>query len=411
MKIGIIGSGLGGLLSGMSLAKKRHKVTIFEKLPYSGGRFTNLTYLGFELSTGALHMIPHGANGPLGQMLKHLGIDVEIIPSNPPGVFRIDGEDYLYNEVPGLFSLKEKLQITRILADLKFGSGGDESYKDWLKKRIKNQLIFDIADSFCGWALSLDSDDISSRELISMTKNIRKFGVAGIPKGGCKGITSALTVEFENLGGQILYKTPVDSILIEDGKVMGLSTENERFDFDVVLSNIGPKATIKLCGEENFDKGYVKAMKNIKEVGGIKISVSCDKPMIGHTGILFTPQAKRIDGANEVTNADPSLAPKGKHLLMTHQRLQSEDLKKEIELGIEDLHELFPDFEKHCEILLVQSYRDGWPVNRTPSGKYLSPDTPIRGLYCVGDAIKPEGWMETEGVAKGVEMMLKRLEG
>jgi hypothetical protein len=96
---------------------------------------------------------------------------------------------------------------------------------------------------------------------------------------------------------------------------------------------------------------------------------------------------------------------------MTHQRLQSEDLKKEIELGIEDLHELFPGFEKHCEILLVQSYRDGWPVNRIPSGKYLSPDTPIRGLYCVGDAIKPEGWMETEGVAKGVEMMLKRLEG
>jgi phytoene dehydrogenase-like protein len=268
LKVGIIGSGLGGSLSGVSLAKKRHKVTIFEKLPYSGGRFTNLTYLGFELSTGALHMIPHGANGPLGQMLKNLSIDVEIIPSNPPGAFRINGEDYLYNEVPELFSLKEKLQITRILADLKFGSGGDESYKDWLKKRIKNQLIFDIADSFCGWALSLDSDDISSRELISMTKNIRKFGVAGIPKGGCKGITSALTVEFENLGGQILYKTPVDSILIEDGKVMGLSTEDESFDFDVVLSDIGPKATIELCGEENFDKGYVKAMKNIKEVGG-----------------------------------------------------------------------------------------------------------------------------------------------
>ncbi|RLG59028.1 MAG: oxidoreductase, partial [Candidatus Hydrothermarchaeota archaeon] len=51
-------------------------------------------------------------------------------------------------------------------------------------------------------------------------------------------------------------------------------------------------------------------------------------------------------------------APKGKHLLMSHQPLDSKaNVKSEAKLGIEDLHELFPDFERHCEILAVQVFK------------------------------------------------------
>ncbi|MEE8167810.1 MAG: NAD(P)/FAD-dependent oxidoreductase [Candidatus Hydrothermarchaeales archaeon] len=408
MRIGVVGAGLGGLLSAVSLVKKGHEVIIFEKLPYSGGRFTNIKYQGFALSTGALHMIPHGSNGPLASMLKNLGIAVKIIPSDPPGVFRIDGKDYRHNEIPRLFSMRDKIRITKLIADLKFGSGGNETFRQWLHERINNELVYAISDSFCGWTLSVSLDEISSREVISITRNITKLGAAGIPQGGCKGVTRALVKEFKRLNGQILYKKPVNAISIEDGRVKGLSTQEDNYEFDVIISDIGPKKTIELCGEVNFDRSYVKAVSNAREVGGIKISIACDKPMLKHTGVLFTP-TRRINGANEVTNADPSLAPKGKHLLMTHQKLESNNIKKEIKLGIEELHEIFPDFDKHCKILMVQSYRDGWPVNRTPSGKHLSPESPIDGLYYVGDAIKPEGWMETEGVAKGVELMLSRL--
>ncbi|MFQ5887764.1 MAG: FAD-dependent oxidoreductase, partial [Candidatus Hydrothermarchaeales archaeon] len=239
MRVGVVGSGLGGLLSGVSLAKNGHEVTVFEKLPYFGGRFTNINYKGFELSTGALHMIPHGNNGPLAGMLRSLGIEVEIIPSDIIGTYRVNGRDYQHSEVANLFSLRERVQLTKIMAELRFGSGTDESYKDWLKKRIKNKLVFEISDSFCGWSLSVDSSSISSRELIAATKNINKYGGAGVPKGGCKGVTGALVKEIERLGGEILYKTPVKSIDVNNGKVTGLSTKKESYDLDVVISDIG----------------------------------------------------------------------------------------------------------------------------------------------------------------------------
>ena len=66
MKIGIVGAGLGGLLAG-ALLSKDNEIIIYEKLPLVGGRFTNIEYKGYQLTTGALHMIPHGADGYLAQ--------------------------------------------------------------------------------------------------------------------------------------------------------------------------------------------------------------------------------------------------------------------------------------------------------------------------------------------------------
>lgn len=409
MQIGVIGSGLGGLLAGVSLIKRGHDVTIFEKRSRFGGRFTNFEYKGFQLSTGALHMIPHGKNGPLGSMLKSLGIDVDIMHPKPEAYFKINGRNYLFGQLPELFSLRERVTLASILVSLKSGTNGNGTYREWLKSHIDNKLVIELADSFCGWALSIDSDEISSEELVTITANITKLGGPGIPMGGCRGISGALAREFEDLGGTIHYKTPVDSIKILDGEVKGVNAK-DNFKFGVVISDIGPKETLKLCDAKNFEPNYIREVNKTREACGIKISVACKKPMLEHPGVLFTPQAQRIDGINEVTNADPSLAPEGMHLMMTHQRLDpSKDVVSETELGIKDLHTIFPDFDKYCKILLVQTFKNQWPVNRSMSGYEISSDSPIDGLYYVGDAIKPTGWMETEGVAAGVETVVKEI--
>ena len=91
MKIGIVGAGLGGLLAGALLSKdKENDITIYEKLPFVGGRFTNIEYKGYQLTTGALHMIPHGADGYLAQLLNKAGCNVNIVNSNPDGLFRVN---------------------------------------------------------------------------------------------------------------------------------------------------------------------------------------------------------------------------------------------------------------------------------------------------------------------------------
>jgi len=82
MRVVTVGAGLGGLLTSAFLAKAGHEVTVLEKSSFIGGRFTNLNYKGFGLSTGALHMVPHGENGPLAYLLRLLNADVKIVNSD-----------------------------------------------------------------------------------------------------------------------------------------------------------------------------------------------------------------------------------------------------------------------------------------------------------------------------------------
>lgn len=411
MKAMVIGAGLGGLLAGFGLLKEGYEVTVFESLDYPGGRFTNREYKGYQLSTGALHMIPHGRRGPLGRMLRSLGLEVEIIDSVPDGLFRVKGREYLFDDIPGLFSLADKVKLSAVLAKLTLGGGGEESFKNWLQRQIKNDLALKLADSFCGWALSIDSSQISAKELIAITKNVNRLRGPGIPLGGCKGVIDAIVEGLESEGGKLELVCRVKKIGIKEEKVNYIVTGREKYDCDLVVSDIGPKATLKLCGEENFPRSHAEKIAGIKEAAGIKISVACNKAMLEHSGVLFTPEAVRIRGINEVTNADPNLAPAGKHLLMSHQSLApGKDIREEIQLGIKDLHSLFPDFKDHCRVLAVQCYRNGWPVNRAVSGEAMNPETPVKGLYLVGDAVKPRGYMETEGIAAGVRLALEGIE-
>lgn len=408
MKIGVIGAGLGGLLAAASLGKAGHDIEIFERLPYHGGRFTNIDYKGFRLSTGALHVVPHGPGGPLGTMLKRLGANVSIVPTNPPGLFRIKGKDYTHNELPGLFGTWNKVKLLKVMADLKYSNGGDESYLEWVSKRVSHHMAFGLADSFCRWSLSLDADEVSSREIVAITRNVHRYGGPGIPIGGCKSVSDSLESLITAAGGTIKYSTPVEEIHVEDGRVRGISTKAGEHTFDVVISDIGPKATIELCKNTDFPKEYTEFVSSSKSANGIKMSFALDSPLIGQTCCIFTPEAERVGGLVELTHTDPGFAPKGRHLLMSHQKLIGNNVEKEIEQGIEDIKDAFPGFEKHSKLLMVQSYKNHWPVNRTTSGMHIPPETPVHGLYNVGDGIKPLGLMETEGVAGGVELMLER---
>jgi phytoene dehydrogenase-like protein len=407
MKAIIIGAGLGGLLAGAKLCREGYVVEVFERLPFIGGRFANLDYRGFKLSTGALHMIPHGSRGPLAQMLREVGAEVNIIDSDPMAIIRKeDGENIEFHDFRNELSITKRVKLGTILAySLKFKPKSDISFRDWVLKYFDDEFLMKLADSFCGWALSLKAKDVPAREMLEIIDNMYLYKGSGVPMGGCGAVTVALADVIRSYGGKIHTRSCVDKIIIDGNTAKGVRMNGKIVDADLVISDTGHHETTRMY--ECRDEEYLKRLNSVVPSKGIKICLGASEPLIGHSGVYFTPYAERINGINEVTHADPSLAPPGEHLVMSHQAVFSDNLEEEINIGLSDLKGLFPN--KKYEVLMVQSYSDGWPVNRASSGSDTGNLTPVGCLYIVGDGAKGKGGIEVEGVALGVRNVMREI--
>jgi phytoene dehydrogenase-like protein len=407
MKVSIIGAGLGGLLAGAALSRE-HDVDIYERLDIYGGRFTNLPYQGFQLTTGALHMIPHGPSGPLAGLLKQVGADVKIVRCSPEAGFMTrDNRQISFYSFRELLSPRAQALLPVLMAKMlvqKKGTVADMVLDDpeWLA----------LSDSCCGWALSTLSRDTPAAEASAIMKHTigggpGKYNTPGVPMGGCGAVVDALARKIEANGGRIHLGSKVGSVIVEDRNARGIVVNGDKHASDIVISDIGHKLTADMYDAGHLNPKYLALLQKVRPSAGIKICLAAEEPLVGHAGVLFTPYAQRVNGMNEVTHIDPSLAPEGMHLTMSHQALRSADVQQEIKLGLQDLRNMFPG--KKYSVLLVQSYRDDWPVNRIASGFDPGNLTPVKGLYVVGDGAKGKGYIEVEGVASGVANLLGML--
>ncbi|NJE04075.1 NAD(P)/FAD-dependent oxidoreductase [Thermococcus sp. MV11] len=410
MRAVVIGSGIGGLLTASFLAKNGYDVTVIEKAPYIGGRFTNLEYKGFGLSTGAFHMLPHGEDGPLAHLLKLLGAEVKIVNSDPKGMIFYEGRTFSYREGWKYLGFREKARAMKLMADVRrgklpVGEEAEMSGREWIRERVGDNEFVDLFfQSFLGWADSVL--DVPAGELAREIKAALRWGGPGLIKGGCKSIPEALSMIIRMNRGRIITGKKAVEIDVEKKRV--ITADNDELPYDVLISNVGIKETVELIGRDNFEREYLKRVDSLRPSEGIKYNVALKgEPRVGNT-VVFTLDTERINGYNEPSSLSPELAREGYTLIMLHHALQSRNVKAERKKGIEDIYRIFPNLDNEGEILLVQTYLDGNPVNRVASGQTVE-DFPMSDVYIVGDAYKLPGGIEVEGIALGVMRTLERL--
>ena len=431
----IIGAGLGGLLSAAQLVQRGKRVAIVERLPHSGGRFTAKTYQGAQISTGAVHMVPFGSSGVLARMLRRLHIPHRFFDAEVFGSFHVHGKQIRSRGLLGLYKVfgpRQFFWFTRIgyLIFLRRLPKEQRSipFDQWLERHInvkRNPELVAFFSSISRFALSLELHQVSTEEVIKTTKNMLRFGAPAIVEGGCGALTGELEQYILDRGGDLYLRFDVKQILQEDNQVMGVrvldKTKNEDVLFltPLVVSDIGPRSTNALLHNRQVTQTEVLKQLSIqsddsepaREAIGLKVHVLSDVSLIPHKGIMYCLDTQRIAGIVQATNFEPGLAPVGKHLLISHQVIQCDDIEEEKRLAHADLRLLFGEaFEQHCRILIISAYRGEWPVNRIAQGADVSSRTSIEGLYLVGDAVKPSGYLMVEGVAQSVNHFLDMLD-
>lgn len=165
------------------------------------------------------------------------------------------------------------------------------------------------------------------------------------PRGGSGMLTQALVRYLEAHGGQVVTREPVQQILIDDGRAIGVHTAENEYRADIVISNAHVQTTmLELVGRQHLPAKTCQKVENINVGNGFGMVIRCaveelpryeacpDDSYI-HNGMqLLAPSVSYMNNAigdylkklppehpavlaMTFSNIDPEVAPSGGHTL------------------------------------------------------------------------------------------------
>ncbi|CAN8295249.1 unnamed protein product [Cochlearia groenlandica] len=468
----VIGSGIGGLVAATQLAVKEAKVLVLEKYLIPGGSSGYYERDGYTFDVGSSVMFGFSDKGNLNlitQALKAVGRKMEVIPDPTTVHFHLPNDlsvrihreydDFIaeltskfphekegilgfYGDCWKIFNALNSLELKSLeepiylfgqffqkpLECLTLAYYLPQNAGDIARKYIKDPQLLSFIDAECfivSTVNALQTPMINA----SMVLCDRHYGGINYPVGGVGGIAKSLAEGLVDRGSEILYKANVRSIILDEGKAVGVRLADGReFFAKTIISNATRWDTFgKLLKgeklpkeEENFQKVYVKAPSFLSIHMGVKAEVLPPDTDCHH--FVLEDVWKNLEEPygsiflSIPTILDPSLAPNGRHILHIFTTSSIEDWEglppKEYEAKKEDVaariiqrleKQLFPGLSSsitfkevgtprtHRRFLARDKGTYGPMPRGTPKGLLGMPfnTTAIDGLYCVGDSCFP----------------------
>jgi phytoene desaturase len=401
----VIGAGAGGMSAAAHLVAAGRSVLLVESQDRLGGRASSEEIDGFIVNRGAI-AIERGSG--FEQTFDLLGVPLDVREPSPATVFRIDGKIIDpskgggWNLILGGLT-KAAAKIGASFGDVRKGNAelpeDTLSTEDWLKKFTKNQTVHRLFRNFCAAIWAANANELPARAFLTYFAFKGAFKRFGFCPRGTIGVWNDLGDGIRAKGGDIWLNAPVAKIHVVDGHATGVDVVRDgvvhRVDSKVVISNVGPTATIALAGEHTLGEEYVtKAKRVLRPAANIVVNFATKQRLIDQPGLITFANTERLCNMGELTATCPEMAPSGWHLYVAYvvpkPALGDFDEATETELGLQDLRNEFPDFAQ-AKILSIRVMRGDWPAQRSCAGFDLPQETPLPNLWNVGDAVKDYG--------------------
>ena len=294
----IIGSGLGGLSTGVVLAREGFDVTILEQEAQIGGCLQCFERRGVKFETG-MHFIGSARPGQtLYRLLRFLEIDGDIrlqeLDQDAYDIVRLGNDefrfpngkeafitqmtDYFPKEAEGIRRYVECVERVAQASSLHTldTKNADNAISTEYQLRSINEVIDGLIsdptlrDVLVGnlplYAARKDKTPFSTHAFIADFYNQSSFRVVG----GSDNIGKALQRKLEHYGGQVLTRRKVAKILSNDAGVVGVSTsDGNSYEADIVISAIHPVPTLAMTDSTLIRSAFRKRMASLPNTIGI----------------------------------------------------------------------------------------------------------------------------------------------
>lgn len=289
----IIGSGLGGLVSGAILSKAGYSVCVLEKQKRIGGNLQTFKRKGKEFDTGMHYFGVMEKGQILHKVFTYLGIidQIHIQRLDMDGFERIrigddeyklaQGYDAFEKSLIEYFPEEEKAIQTYVeklkaiwqsngllnfrelsIEDMSKFDQYTEKVKDFVDQITDNPRLRAVLTANNGlYAGQADKTPLYIHAIIlnSFIQSAWRLS------GGGSHFADALKDKIEELGGQVLTGKEVVGFEYEGKSISAVMTaEGERYPGKKFISNLHPAVTVDLVEEGKFRKAYVERMKGLE---------------------------------------------------------------------------------------------------------------------------------------------------
>jgi hypothetical protein len=347
MKTIIVGAGLAGLTCAKVLRERGAEVAVFEASEGVGGRVRTDEQDGFLLDRGfQVYFTSYPVAG------RHLDYGALDFRSFDPGVIVHKGsEQSVLSDplrdpralVPTLLSdsatLWDKLRTLEMVArtsTVEISAGtedgeADTSTLEYLKMAgLSGRYIDSFFRPFYG-GITLNRRLTTSARVLRFTLRMLAEGSTVVPALGMGEIPRRLASHIRD--GEIQLNSPVEALLREGGRVVGIRSVGKEHEADAVVVATDAPTAGALTGEA-VPEG---------SVGEVCLYYETDGLGTGKKILLNAEDGAFVNNAVEMSNVSVKYAPPDRHLLyavaLTGIDLPDEDLYRK---GIEDLSRWYP---------------------------------------------------------------------
>ncbi|MDT7950738.1 MAG: phytoene desaturase family protein [Acetobacteraceae bacterium] len=336
LPVGVVGAGLAGLAAACTLAARGHKVVLFDKNPWLGGKAAVLNEAGFRFDMGpTILTVP----GVLERVFREAGRNM----ADYLDLRRLDPQWRCFFDDGSVLDLREDMATMTETLDA-FSPGNSAGYRDFAAMSRKLHEVSEkfffwksvegIGDtlSFKGMDLATLKDVLSLRMGTSVASQIRKRVPDGrvaqmldhfvqyvgsspyaspavlcsiahmqtdlgvwYPIGGTRAVPEALEKLAGELGVELRPNTEVTRIIEENGRAAGVETAScEIVRLSAVVSNMDSVRTMReLVGGAPARK-FARRWKRDPACSGVVLYLGLDRAYdhLAHHDFVFSRDPK-----------------------------------------------------------------------------------------------------------------------
>lgn len=438
-KVVVVGGGLAGLSAAYTLKKAGVIADVYEAGSHVGGRCRNDYDEGYEFFVGAGSTEPQWAT--TFQYLNELGImdlvqqqagesGIGTYTKGKPRIMRFGGKGTVPSVLKFFFSAlpmrtyvqgvqflkdvggyKEKLDFENADFSALHEVNGMTIHEYCVKKGwedLENHLLHPLVAMMCCGT----SDNICMGHLVMLLSLMQ--GMCNL-KGGMGVIGEKL---YEQVEGQVRFRTPVREVVIEDGKAIGIRTDEGFVAADHVIIGLDAVKTLEIA--PNLPESIKSALRTCGYSKTLYYEFGLEEPIdVIRNSFMFLP--KDHEGIlNCVSDAASGEEMKPILLAHTRERYHEELCAMEPEARdarvIAAIRELIPEFPENPKI--TKCYRWDRAVNLEGPGQFEAIEElkkhhmhDVEGLHLSGDYLYliacTEGSMNSAQTA--AEYVLKQM--